>query len=63
MPQSSQVGLTIRQKEPTNLETAVDQIETFLTPAELFYIRAHFPAPDLTIAGYELRVGGRSASH
>jgi len=22
MPQSSQVGLTIRQKEPTNLETA-----------------------------------------
>src|ERR1700722_12441173 len=58
MPQSSQVGLTIRQKEPVNLETATDQIDTFLTPAELFYIRSHFPAPDLKIAGYELRVGG-----
>jgi DMSO/TMAO reductase YedYZ molybdopterin-dependent catalytic subunit len=58
MPQSSQVGLIIRQKEPTNLEAAVDQIDTFLTPAELFYIRDHFPAPDLKIAGYELRVGG-----
>jgi DMSO/TMAO reductase YedYZ molybdopterin-dependent catalytic subunit len=58
MPPSSQVGLIIRQKEPTNLEAAVDQIDTFLTPAELFYIRDHFPAPDVKIAGYELRVGG-----
>jgi DMSO/TMAO reductase YedYZ molybdopterin-dependent catalytic subunit len=58
MPQSFQVGLTIRQKEPVNLETPSDQIDTFLTPAELFYIRSHFPAPDLKIRGYELRVGG-----
>lgn len=58
MPQSVQVGLTIRQKEPVNLETAVDEIYTFLTPADLFYIRSHFPAPDLKITGYELRVGG-----
>lgn len=58
MPQSLQVGLTIRQKEPVNLETAEDQLDTFLTPAELFYIRTHFPMPDLKIAGYELRVGG-----
>jgi DMSO/TMAO reductase YedYZ molybdopterin-dependent catalytic subunit len=56
--QSSQVGLTIRQKEPSNLETAVDQISSFLTPAELFYIRDHFPTPDLTITGHALRVGG-----
>lgn len=58
MPQPGRVGLTIRQKEPTNLETAHDQIDSFLTPAELFYIRDHFPAPDLKIAEYELRVGG-----
>jgi DMSO/TMAO reductase YedYZ molybdopterin-dependent catalytic subunit len=58
MPQSCQVGLTIRQKQPLNLETAEDQINTFLTPAELFYIRDHFPTPNLKIAGYELRVGG-----
>jgi DMSO/TMAO reductase YedYZ molybdopterin-dependent catalytic subunit len=58
MPQSSQVGLTIRQREPANLETAVDQVDTFLTPAELFYIRDHFRAPDLKVANYELRIGG-----
>ena len=58
MPQSPQVGLTIRQKEPVNLETAVDQIDTFLTPADLFYVRSHFPAPDLKATEYELRVGG-----
>jgi DMSO/TMAO reductase YedYZ molybdopterin-dependent catalytic subunit len=58
MPQSSQVGLTIRQKEPINLETVQDQLNTFLTPAELFYIRNHFPAPDLKIEQYALRVGG-----
>jgi DMSO/TMAO reductase YedYZ molybdopterin-dependent catalytic subunit len=55
---SQSFGLTIRQKEPVNLETAVDQIDTFLTPADLFYIRSHFPAPDLKVTGYELRVGG-----
>jgi DMSO/TMAO reductase YedYZ molybdopterin-dependent catalytic subunit len=58
MPQSFQIGLTIRQKEPVNLETATDQIDTFLTPSELFYIRSHFSAPDLKITGYELQVGG-----
>ena len=58
MPQSPQVGLTIRQKEPLNLETATDQIDSFLTPAELFYIRSHFPSPDLKITSYELRVSG-----
>jgi DMSO/TMAO reductase YedYZ molybdopterin-dependent catalytic subunit len=58
MPQSCQAGLTIRQKQPLNLETVEDQIDTFLTPAELFYIRDHFQTPDLKITGYELRVGG-----
>ena len=37
-------GLIIRQKEPTNLETPFDQVDSFLTPTELFYIRSHFPA-------------------
>lgn len=58
MPQSGQAGFTIRQKEPANLETAVDQISSFLTPAELFYIRDHFPTPDLEIAEYALQVSG-----
>src|SRR3954451_10428490 len=55
---SSSAGLIIRQKEPTNLETPFDQVDSYLTPTELFYIRSHFPAPKLEPASYELRIDG-----
>ena len=42
--QSFSMGLIIRQKEPNNLETPVDRIDSFLTPTELFYVRSHSPA-------------------
>ena len=56
--QFSSMGLIIRQKEPTNLETPFDQLDSFLTPTELFYIRSHFPAPKLDLASYQLRIDG-----
>src|SRR5580692_1013786 len=56
--QSSSIGLIIRQKEPTNLETPFDQIDSYLTPTELFYIRSHFLAPKLELASYHLRIDG-----
>src|SRR6266436_2308833 len=56
--QSTSVGLIIRQKEPTNLETPLDEVDSFLTPTELFYIRSHFPAPRLDRASYQLRIDG-----
>src|SRR6267142_200614 len=56
--QSSSVGLIIRQKEPANLETPLDQVDSFLTPTELFYIRSHFPAPTLDVASYQLYIDG-----
>src|SRR5438094_6015130 len=55
---SSSVGLIIRQKEPNNLETPFDQVDSFLTPMELFYIRSHFPTPKLELASYQLHVDG-----
>src|SRR5437773_533198 len=55
---SSSVGLIIRQKEPNNLETPFDQVDSFLTPMELFYIRSHFPTPKLELAPYRLHVDG-----
>jgi DMSO/TMAO reductase YedYZ molybdopterin-dependent catalytic subunit len=55
---SSSVGLIIRQKEPNNLETPFDQIDSFLTPTQLFYIRSHFSAPKLDLASYQLRIDG-----
>jgi DMSO/TMAO reductase YedYZ molybdopterin-dependent catalytic subunit len=51
-------GLIIRQKEPNNLETPFDQLESYLTPNELFYVRSHFPAPNVDIASYRLRIDG-----
>src|SRR5437660_8125917 len=56
--QSSPAGLIIRQKEPTNLEMPFDQLDSYLTPTELFYIRSHFPAPRIDAADYQLRIGG-----
>jgi hypothetical protein len=51
-------GLTIRQKEPKNLEAPFDRIDSYLTPTELFYIRSHFPIPALDRASYKLRIDG-----
>jgi DMSO/TMAO reductase YedYZ molybdopterin-dependent catalytic subunit len=51
-------GLIIRQKEPRNLEFPFDRLNTYLTPAELFYIRSHFQAPTLQRESYRLSVEG-----
>jgi DMSO/TMAO reductase YedYZ molybdopterin-dependent catalytic subunit len=51
-------GLVIRQKEPRNLEAPFDRIDSYLTPSEQFYIRSHFPTPDLDRASYRLRIDG-----
>jgi len=56
--QFSSSGLIIRQKEPKNLEAPFDQIDSYLTPTELFYIRSHFPTPALDRASYRLQVDG-----
>jgi hypothetical protein len=50
--QLSSAGLIIRQNEPKNLEAPFDRIDSFLTPTELFYIRSHFPAPNLDLSSY-----------
>jgi DMSO/TMAO reductase YedYZ molybdopterin-dependent catalytic subunit len=52
------VGLIIRQKDPNNLEMPFDELEEFITPSELFYIRSHFPTPDLDPLAYRLSIGG-----
>ena len=56
--QTHLAGMIIRQKELVNLETPLDQVDSYLTPAELFYIRSHFPAPRLELASYQLRIDG-----
>jgi DMSO/TMAO reductase YedYZ molybdopterin-dependent catalytic subunit len=58
VPQSSSIGLIIRQKEPKVLETPLDRVDSFLTPNELFYVRSHSPAPKLGPASYRLQIDG-----
>ena len=55
---SSPAGLIIRQTEPANLEMPFDQLNSFLTPTELFYIRSHFPTPRIDVADYQLNIDG-----
>jgi DMSO/TMAO reductase YedYZ molybdopterin-dependent catalytic subunit len=56
--QASSLGLIIRQKEPNNLETPVDRVDSFLTATELFYVRSHSPPPKLEAASYRLQIDG-----
>src|SRR6202140_460 len=41
-----------------NLEMPFDQLDDFITPAELFYIRSHFPTPQLDPVTYRLAIAG-----
>src|SRR5258708_12471797 len=52
------VGLIIRQKDPNNLEMPFDQLGDFITPSELFYIRSHFPTPEMNPVAYRLSIRG-----
>ena len=54
----SGTGLIIWQKSPNNLEMPFDQLGDFITPAELFYVRSHFPTPQLDPNEYRLSIGG-----
>jgi DMSO/TMAO reductase YedYZ molybdopterin-dependent catalytic subunit len=57
-PHMPQVGLVIRERDPVNLEYPFEQLDSFLTPNELFYVRNHFEAPEIDLESYELMVGG-----
>jgi DMSO/TMAO reductase YedYZ molybdopterin-dependent catalytic subunit len=56
--QNNAPGMIIRQKEPANLETPLSQVDSYLTPAELFYIRSHFKTPLIDVESYRLRIDG-----
>ena len=58
VPSEPQIGLIIRERDPVNLEYPFDQLEEFLTPNDLFYIRSHYKAPVLDRHEYKLTIGG-----
>jgi DMSO/TMAO reductase YedYZ molybdopterin-dependent catalytic subunit len=51
-------GRIVRGEDPLNLEMPFDKLESFLTPTESFYVRTHFPIPNIDRDAWWLRVEG-----
>ena len=51
-------GLVVRQKSPLNLEFQFSTLSDWLTPVDQYYVRSHFPAPDLSPDRWRLNVDG-----
>jgi rhodanese-related sulfurtransferase len=54
--------LISRSAEPLNLEMPFASLREFVTPNEKFYVRCHFPIPQLDAASWKLRVEGAVGS-
>src|SRR5439155_3275022 len=50
--------LIVREQEPLNLEMPFSTLHGFKTPNESFYVRCHFPIPEITASKWSLKVEG-----
>ena len=50
--------LIVRQEEPLNLEMRFSSLAGFITPNESFYVRCHFPIPEISSQDWRLKVEG-----
>lgn len=50
--------LISRSVEPLNQEMPFSSLQEFVTPGEKFYVRCHFPVPEMDVASWRLRVEG-----
>lgn len=51
-------GKIVRSENPPNLEMPFTKLGDFVTPTDLFYVRAHFPVPKIDRSKWRLRVEG-----
>jgi len=51
-------GLIVRETEPLNLEMPFSTLNGLTTPNEFFYVRCHFPVPEIAIADWSLSIEG-----
>lgn len=56
--QAAAEGLIVREVQPKNLEMPFSALRSFITPSEQFYVRNHFPEPNLDPQGWKLSVEG-----
>ncbi len=57
----SQPGLISRQTDPDNLESPFSALNGRITPNESFYVRSHFPVPEIDARSWRLQVEGAVA--
>lgn len=51
-------GLIVREQDPLNLEMPFSALSGFITPNESFYVRCHFPIPEIAVSDWRLKVEG-----
>lgn len=55
---ASHAGLITREDQPVNLESPFELLDGLLTPNRLFYVRNHFPVPQLDAHTHKLTISG-----
>jgi DMSO/TMAO reductase YedYZ molybdopterin-dependent catalytic subunit len=51
-------GLIVREEQPLNLEMPFSSLDGFITPNESFYVRCHFPVPEISANEWRLKIEG-----
>lgn len=51
-------ALIVREHEPLNLEMPFSTLSGFITPTESFYVRCHFPIPEIAAEDWRLKIEG-----
>ena len=50
--------LIVREQDPLNLEMPFASLSGFITPNESFYVRCHFPIPEISAKEWRLKIEG-----
>jgi DMSO/TMAO reductase YedYZ molybdopterin-dependent catalytic subunit len=50
--------MIVREKQPVNLEMPFGTLDGFITPNERFYVRCHFPIPQIDAKTWRLKIEG-----
>jgi len=51
-------GKIVRSEQPLNLEMPFEELNSFITPTEWFYVRTHFPIPKIDRKKWRLQIEG-----
>ena len=58
MRRQEKPGLIVRQSVPLNLEFLFSGLTDWIVPTDQFYVRNHFPTPEVDGAAWRLKLGG-----